>query len=648
MSKMYFYADAESVEVLRSGRAKALMVGGDFGYGNFGDVLQHLGAATRLRDRSSLDLVSIFALEAISRFVEPKALRLAYGLDALMFLSFESLRTEDAQRLGLQQILVINNVSIVYLYGGGYLNELWGDFSLGIVEFLLERLPSALYVMSGQQVSPAYAARVAQHVNRFKPLLVGVRDRDSLRDTLKQGVLAEFSFDDAVEQLLALSSRFQLRQGSGAFIHLNSSGYTGNDLALSEMARHLGLVAERVGANDLPVLLQAFQDGREEVVDSIETVKRLELAFPFSGAETALLVEAVMAPKMERIPHVLQGEFGYSCSYHVTMWLQLNGIPCWLRGSNGYYDQKRRSLGVEGDFENFLEKLPRVDHGRNLAGREEWLQKLDTIIGAAKPINNAIELEATAGGDAEFHYKGEPRLEVRLDRSWREVCELRDAKERLLGDLERCKDEVSAEGARRESYEDELRRANEQLEAARTEREALIVEAEAGLVQRGAIERELEAAKAAQVESVAALARFFDESQPVLARIASVQFVHEYVRDQQAILESRLLACSEQLTAVGHDARRYRQEAEAEHDARITLSIREHEANNRLGNVLASRSWRWTRPLRAFNRFLATRRFDAKGDVGLFEVVRLVGSRVPIPRSWKSQLGNWLRRMRRR
>ena len=120
-----------------------------------------------------------------------------------------------------------------------------------------------------------------------------------------------------------------------------------------EIARHMMLVADQVGSEGKPVLLQAFQDAREEVLDSFETVKRLEIGFPFAGLETILLVGAAMGKGSERVRPVT-GHFGYSCSYHVALWLQLCGIPCWLRGTNDYYEHKCRALGIEGDFESFL------------------------------------------------------------------------------------------------------------------------------------------------------------------------------------------------------------------------------------------------------------------------------------------------------
>lgn len=43
MSQLHFYADPHSASVLAGSGAKAVLVGSDFGYGNFGDVLQHVG-----------------------------------------------------------------------------------------------------------------------------------------------------------------------------------------------------------------------------------------------------------------------------------------------------------------------------------------------------------------------------------------------------------------------------------------------------------------------------------------------------------------------------------------------------------------------------------------------------------------------------
>lgn len=647
MSTMLFYADAESIEVLCSGRSKAVLLGSDFGYGNFGDVLQHIGAVSRLQETSALDLVSIFALEAISRFVGTDALRRTYKVDALMFVATEPLRADDLARLGLQQVLVVNNVAVIHLYGGGFLNEMWGDFSLDIAEQLLRQVPGATYVISGQQVAAGYSGRVAEHIAAYKPRLVGLRDRDSLRNVQEQGVVAEFSFDDAVEQLLSLSRLYQLRRGDGAFIHLNSSGYTGNDAALLEMTRHLSLVAGRVGGSALPVLFQAFQDGREQVVDSVETVKRLERAFPFAGVQAALLVEAILAPPERWEPRVLAGEFGYSCSYHVTMWLQLNGIPCWLRGSNSYYDQKRRSLGVEGSFESFLEALPLVDHGANLEARSRWLGKLDAVVDSADSEGGNLSWEAVVPSARKFHFKGEPRLEVLLGDSWQTVNQLQEEKGRLLEAHASASADGLVKEEQRQALESKLAQAYVALQVVEKERDELSLQVQSANDRCELLDAELQSATAAAAEATTRLERLFDTSLPPSERFGSLGVVRKYVLDQQRLIDARLLACNEQLTTVGFEALRYRQQAEAEHGASVYHRARDVASTRLVQEIMSSRSWRWTRPLRSVNRFARTRRFDASGNVGLFEAVRLVAHRLPIAPSLRTRIGGWLRQLRR-
>lgn len=648
MSIMYFYADAESIDVLRSGRSKALMLGSDFGYGNFGDVLQHVGALSRLRETSALELVSIFALEAISRFVAVDALRKIYRVNALMFVASQPLRADDLTRLGLQQVLVVNNVAMLHLYGGGFLNEMWGDFSLDIAESLLQKLPSAIYVISGQQVAAGYSGRVVEHIAKYKPALVGVRDRDSLRNVQEHGATAEFSFDDAVEQLLSLSRLFQIRRGAGAFLHLNSSGYTGNDTALLEMTRHLSLVTQRVGSSEKAVLFQAFQDGREEVVDSLETVKRLERAFPFASVQTALLVEAILAPPGKWSPRVLQGEFGYSCSYHVTMWLQLNGIPCWLRGSNSYYDQKRRSLGVEGDFESFLETLPCVDHGENLDARVQWHAKLDAVVDAAGRAQNSVTWDPASGEGRVFHFKGEPRLETRLGDSWRTVSQLLEERGTLSESRTSLATEKQAMFERLEEVETRFDQVSLTLRKVERERDELSLQLQSTNERCESLDLQLHEANVAAAEATDRLKLLFDDALSAGARVGSLGAVRDYWQERRFEIEDRLLACNERLTEVGFDAGRYRKQAESEHDARVYHMERAQAATNLLKEMMASRSWRWTSPLRVVNRFARTRRFDAAGNVGLFEILRLAGMRMPVPQSMKSRLGSWLRSLRRR
>jgi hypothetical protein len=113
-------------------------------------------------------------------------------------------------------------------------------------------------------------------------------------------------------------------------------------------------------------------------------------------------------------------------------------------------------------------------------------------------------------------------------------------------------------------------------------------------------------------------------------------------------LSGRLLACTERLTTVGNDARHYRAEYSRIHAAMQDASTRKDQLSVRLQEILRSRSWRWTRWLRAVGRYHKTGRFDSAGTVGLFRVLQAVGRRLPAPRVLRSSLGRALTRLRRR
>lgn len=704
--QLYFYADEESLELLVSPQPKALLVGGDFGYGNFGDVLQHIGSVRHVKTWTGLATVSVFALDAISRHLDPTALRKSYAVEALLFVAEVPIATEDADRLGLGLVTAIDNTSFVHLYGGGYLNELWGDFVLKVVEHFLEKLPGVPYVMSGQQLSSGYVQQTREHVETYSPRLVGMRDKASLERAQGAGLRAEFSFDDAVEPLLDLGTRLELREGDGAFVHLNTSSYTSNDEGLSEMLTHLEEVASILDGKGRVVLLQAFQDAREEVVDSLETVKRMEAAFPFFDIETELLVRAILGAETGA-PRVLQGRFGYSSSYHVTLWLQLNGIPCWLRGSNDYYAQKRAALGIEGRFSDFLKLGERPDHSANLRDRERWLSSLRKILEGITPTTNRIEWTAFDSGTSTraFQFKGEPRLEAKLDESWAAVLGLREENERLNMQVSGMQDAMRlAEEAADERGASQARLATQyivdkwvaehstisaqlleatgvvaslkatvaHMKAAETEFTNRFAQVEA---ESESLRRELAAAAkrealcfqriaefSAQITAIGSECRALERS----AREAEAHWqaarrdndrlgielnealVGKGLAEQRlAVVESRLAACNEQLTAVGGQARQYRESAELSRAALMELGERESGAFLRVEEVMRSRSWRWTRPARVVFRYFHTGRFDPAGNVGLFEIMRMVGRKAPVPPSWRSHLGRALQKLRR-
>lgn len=570
--QLYLYADHESAELLANAGPKALLIGSDFGNGNFGDVLQHIGAASQVRARTGFAIVSLCMLDTIPRNANVASLRKGYGVvDAMAFLTEIPIEAGVAAGLGLRPVEALCNLSYIQLYGGGFLNEMWGEFVLGITERFLSRLPGIPYVISGQQVSPGFVPQFLAHVERFAPRLVSVRDQASLDLLAAGGMRADFSFDDAAELLLDLDRRLELRTGDGVFIHLNASDYTGNDAALAEMAAHLQLVEERVGSQSRPVLFQAFQDAREVVVDSIETVKRLDAGFPFADVETVLLVTSMLGAQAEDAPpRLLTGRFGYSSSYHVTLWLQLHGIPCWLRGSNPYYEQKRVALGIEGRFEDFLEHMHCPDHGGNLRARSLWLDKLQRVMDSIEPATNRIEWEwpAAAVPTRPFNFKGEPRYEQQLRGAWRT--------------LEDTQQEVGRLGTALEQATARLSEAEAALKAGQSKVDILRARAQEHASERSDLLSRIEVAAEARAELKAKLRGVEDRVLELNGLLVDQQ--QSAAEQKQALEETResLLACNEQLTAAGDDVHYYREQHAKVSASMQEASAREQETTERL------------------------------------------------------------------
>ena len=102
----------------------------------------------------------------------------------------------------------------------------------------------------------------------------------------------------------------------------------------------------------------------------------------------------------------LQGDFGYSCSYHFALWLQLSGIPCWLRVSNPYYWQKADALQVKQDFVSYLRDPYLADHTSNLDRRQKWLMELSHVISDAPSEHRVCEIVDSGNVSIRWRFKG--------------------------------------------------------------------------------------------------------------------------------------------------------------------------------------------------------------------------------------------------
>jgi len=561
MSSLYFYADDASQKILAGDAQKIISIGSDFGYGNFGDVLQHINALRAIKKAGRFATVSVMAAKAINSQAFPSFVSEAYKTDAVIFVTSYPLILADTDPQ-LTRVAEVRNVAGLWLYGGGFLNSMWGDFVLSVVEHFLRLDQEINYWVSGQQITTPFEARVLEHIKVFHPKLFGVRDEVSLRLLAERGYDADFSFDDATEALEGLSDRLSIRQGQGLALHINSSDYTGNTSLADGLGRELASVASQDAARHEVTVFQAFRDSRQDVFDSSETIKRLDYLFPFHEYRTIDLVGLLFDQSSSNKKIKLDLALGYSCSYHVTLWLQLAGIPCWLRSSNSFYDQKSRALQVSQGLDEFLRNPKLADHTSNLERRATWNDKLQRHLSSIDPIENCLCFENIESGPApwSFFYKGHPTLQDKLSSAEKDNLWLKSRAEVAERDLGATRSEnvelqgrVTALSAQLTEVCDEAHRQRERAEVA---------------------ERDLGATRSENVE-----------------------------------LQGRVTALSAQLTEVGNEAHRQRERAEvAERDLVATRSEnaelhgRVEALSTQISVILASRSWRLTRGLRVLGR----------------------------------------------
>lgn len=569
MKNRYLYADRSSRDILLNDLQKIFLIGGDTGNTNFGDVLQAINSINSAKQVGRFATVCVMVAHAISFKEFPDSTRDNYGADAIVFVADYPLILDDNSPC-LDLIGEIRNLAAIHLYGGGFLNNMWGDYVLGITEYFLQLAPEATYSASGQQVTHPYQSRVVEHIKEFKPKLFGVRDELGQRWLREAGFSADFSFDDATESLLDLTETLPLQRSTGLLMHLNASDYTTSIQRAVPLGNDLQKLKSSRWVRDGTTLIQAFRDPRDEVCDTRETIKKLDAAFPLFDLRLIELASLVYSGRPSNLIKPLVGDIGYSCSYHVALWLQLAGIPCWLRSSNSFYDQKSRSLQVTQDLDLFLSDPHLADHNTNLERRAAWNDKLKSFMLQIPEVFNICKLIDDGKGPAAwpFSYKGRPTLQEK-------VMEIEKSDRWQRERAERSEQNLSIARGKMDQLERRIEALTEQLTDVGSQAHRHLYRAEGS-------ERDLGIVRAALEQ-----------------------------------LHARVTALTEQLTEVGDQAHRQRDRAESsERDLGIAraeidqLHDRIGILTGHLASIHHSKSWRLTRGLRVLGRVF-------RGEFGL-------------------------------
>ena len=603
MTNLYLYADEKSRNVICDSTQKIITIGGDFGYGNFGDVLQKINALKIIKKNKQFSTIAVMASNAIDRQDFPEWVISAYSTDAVVFVSEYPLILSPHDP-GLQLVTSIKNLAGVYLYGGGFLNSIWGDYVLSVVEHFLKKNPQISYWASGQQVTPPFENRVIEHIHNFKPRLFGVRDESSIQLLSDAGFNADYSFDDATEELILLNQKLHTTRGEGLLLHVNASDYTANKSIKHGLGRQLSDLSKSHAAKNGVTIFQAFRDSRQDVSDSTETIKQLGSYFPFHDTRLVDLVGLLFDQSTDPINPPIQGAFGYSCSYHVTLWLQLAGIPCWLRSSNTFYDQKSRALQVTQGLEEFVREPKLADHRFNLERRQSWAEKFQDSLNTLAEVNNTITLSDDGKGPAPwpFFYKGKPTYQEKLNEqniNLRWQLERADAAEQSLT---LALGQSSTLKSHAESLAAQMAHAGGELLSLQERSERVKLQLEDELDKNAELNTRLKAV-------TAQLTEVGHETHLQTERAGLAETRLETAKAQIGELNTRLQAVTAQLTEVGHETHLQTERAGLAETGLETAKVEIDELSARLHVLVTSRTHRATLKYYRLYEHSATRWF---------------------------------------
>lgn len=336
---------------MRQARSAVLLVGGYDGSGNYGDVLQ---AATAIETVAGLPGAPLpVAVVEHETLAHHRALlaRFPSQLGQAAFVHFKN--DDDAVAPDLVELDtgVLPSRAVLYVYGGGFLNERWAPRKVehAAAGAALRRRGSLPVVASGLQVDePAVAPGGVAHELLARASFVGARDIQSqeyLQEHLPASAAGgvELSGDDAVPFLRSGGAE----RDSVVNLHLNDGIWVSDDPdAMTE--RIVALLAWLPEAAQRRLTLQpviAYEDPRV-------SERRAHAALRERFGDKLGNAGYVFADPLDVLDEAIGCELAgfqrawltVACSYHVTLTSLLSGMPTVLLADNEYYEQKALGL----------------------------------------------------------------------------------------------------------------------------------------------------------------------------------------------------------------------------------------------------------------------------------------------------------------
>jgi hypothetical protein len=395
---MWFYGDEATRALINGDRPIVYLYGGYEGFDNFGDILQLKSTIAFHRQRTGRTPVVVLSLAAWTSPGLLDSLKSQFDVGGFIFEDGELL---DASSVGLAPITDVTAGALLHIYGGGYFNRFWGARRAYVCEQLMFRLRTNEYVVSGVQVDSEGADHLTRLFALKAPLAIGARDKPSVELLAAvSGATVHPTFDDAMETIDALRDRIAAlggteHQGQHSFgLHMNTTSEYMSPEQGEVVAQTVATVRSRE-PHLAPLLLQAYNDRRHVIDDTIETAQKLGTFFLEPEYRVINLAAIAADPHwsdstIRRFVFALAGiDFVISSSYHVSLTMTILGIPSYLVSSNDFYAAKREALSLPATLEAFLTD-PRStlqDYAVERRQRVDWLELLATTINTTESLS---------------------------------------------------------------------------------------------------------------------------------------------------------------------------------------------------------------------------------------------------------------------
>jgi len=351
------FATPASVQAIERARALVILVGGYDGSGNYGDIAQ-FDAAMELVARLGPGVLVLPVLER-QYLAEHRKLKGGGGEAERPTLFFdpggEGEHVDDLLPVAAPVDLAFG---ASYLYGGGYLNRLWGPRKLALLAaaealLLAGGAAPSCRLSSGLQVEPEWVAELAASgssaLGRLD--LLGARDGNSHRALAALGGSAPAveTGDDAIGLLGRLPAA-DAADGDGRFrlnLHFAEHEWV-TERPQAVLDFYTGFLAELGRLAERPLTVQpliAYLDSR---IDERLAMERFISACTAIGVEVAEPLVLRPAGLGAAAPLLSQARLTLSCSYHVALTSLMLEVPAVLIGDNDYYEQK--AAGLRKDF----------------------------------------------------------------------------------------------------------------------------------------------------------------------------------------------------------------------------------------------------------------------------------------------------------